>query len=60
MVVRVVETRETQLISIDLMIAWGGRLGGAAHGDTAMRLLIRRDAPDVGTRSRRSHLFRSS
>lgn len=26
---------ESQLISIDLMIARGGRLGGAAHGDTA-------------------------
>lgn len=32
---RVVEAYESQLISIDLMIARGGRLGGAAHGDTA-------------------------
>lgn len=50
---RVVEACESQLISIDLMIARGGRLGGAAHGDTAATYA----AFNPSRRSRRRDVF---
>lgn len=57
-----VVARESQLISIDLMIARGGRMGGAAHGDAAPTYAAFNPSrrPDVGTCSRHSHVSYSS